>query len=367
MVLRLLQTISIILLLNAAVVAAEVPDAATVADHFLSFVNSSKAIVAMEPVEGARLAPDVPPVTVGTLFHLSGGGFVLVSSSMQLTPIKAYSLTADFRNLPPPVRDFILKEMEYHVRTLDAQGAVSPMALTPSRERWTFLLNYPDVRSAQAYTPGTHLLTTAWNQDAPYNDRLPEVNGTRVLAGCTNVAMGQLMRYHKHPAAGRGVAAYQWNGTPLKAVLYRPYNWDIMPDRVDAATPAYQRDAVALLMRDLGIANQTDFGVTGSGAAIQAGALVSYFGYADTLKTMDNLADAQAFYDTIRSEIDAERPVLLHFPGHITVADGYSSNPAGNEIHVNFGWGGGRRRLLFPRSDRHGRRLRVSTQPVDPL
>ncbi len=44
-----------------------------------------------------------------------------------------------------------------------------------------------------------------------------------------------------------------------------------------------------------------------------------------------NDGDETWFFETIRNEIEAVRPVLVSFPGHMTVADGYASYPTGKK------------------------------------
>ena len=168
------------------------------------------------------------------------------------------------------------------------------------------------------------------------------MNGQTVVTGCVNVAVAQVMRYHRHPAASQGVVSYLWDGPPeqtLKTILFRSYNWDNMPGEVDSTTPDYQADEVALLIRDIGIANQTDFDVAGSSTSLNSRMLLENFGYSTSLSDMDN-ADFGSFLATLRGEIDAERPVLLSLPGHMTVADGYRTDGTGESVHINLGWGG---------------------------
>lgn len=159
------------------------------------------------------------------------------------------------------------------------------------------------------------------------------------MTGCVNTALAQVLRYYRHPAASQGVVSYVWNGQRLKAILYRSYTWENMPDVLDATTSEYQVDEAARLIADLGIANETNFGLTDSGASIKTSALTENFGYSTALAQMTN-ADADTFFATLKTEIDAERPVLLSFPGHMVVADGYTVDDAGRKIHINMGWGG---------------------------
>lgn len=200
-----------------------------------------------------------------------------------------------------------------------------------------------------AYTVGTYLLQTKWNQTYPYNKFLPSVGDQTVVAGCVNVALAQVMRYYGYPASSKGVISYTW--TPpapqlpevLKTILYRSYNWTNMPDSVDATTPQYQADEVALLLKDLGIANRTAFDAGGSSTSLNTRILLENFGYSTGLSERGNGPDQAAFYaflTTLEEEIVAERPVLFTFPGHMTVADGYRTDDTGESVHINMGWGG---------------------------
>jgi hypothetical protein len=335
--------------LGLILVALAVPvhaagDEETVARNFLKFLRSDKTILSSEVLQGNLLDPALPLVTVGHLFHLQGGGYLLISSDRSISPVKAYSLTGDFSGLPESYRKALLSELELRFRVaLEAAGRMPLDAgTTETGARWDFLLGFEAGRIPLAYTDGTALLQTRWNQGYPYNKFLPQVGGETVVAGCVNIALAQVMRYHRHPAASQGVVSYLWDGPPsqtLKAILYRNYNWGNMPATADSTTPEYQTDEVALLIRDLGIANRTNFGINSSGTSLNSQTLLENFGYSTSLDSMSNTV-YPAFLAKIQSEIAAERPVLLTFPGHMTVADGYQTNQAGVSVHVNMGWGG---------------------------
>ncbi|MDL1964161.1 MAG: C10 family peptidase [Deltaproteobacteria bacterium] len=313
-----------------------------VARNFLKYLNSDKEIVSTRIIEGNH--PDSLPakVSVAFLANLKNGGYILVSTSRNLTPIKAYSLSDDFLTLPEAYKKFLLSEMEYNARTIMARKRTTQVAtVSQAQKSWDFLLNFEQVRATLAYTPDTYLLTTQWDQNDPYNKFLPESNGETVVAGCVNIAMAQVMKYHNYPAKGTGVASFSWDDQELKAIFYRTCNWENMPNVLDSTQPEpeYKVDEVALLIRDLAIMNHTDFGLDGSTASPNTDAWIENFGYSNSITSITN-DDVTLFFNILRSEIDAERPVLLCFPGHMTVADGYSSNETGREIHVNMGWGG---------------------------
>jgi hypothetical protein len=318
----------------------------TIAQNFLLFRGSDKQIVSTTLISANDLAPDKPEVAIAFLAKLGKGGYILVSTARSISPVKAYSLTGDFESLPEAYRRYLFHEAEARVRNPGTTGKY-PLGLSETEKSWDFLLQFdPARRTPLDYTPDTFLLTTRWNQDAPYNKFLPEIKEKdaeeNALACCVNVAMAQLMKYHNHPDTGQGVATYTWNDDVLEAVFARPYNWDNMPDTVALTESEYKVDEVALLIRDLAIMNRTSFGLTNSSATANFQALAEHFRYSRDIMTMDNVTDIDLFFDTLGQEIDKLQPVLLEFPGHMVVADGYSSNsdPTGRNIHINMGWGG---------------------------
>ncbi|MBW6484680.1 MAG: C10 family peptidase [Syntrophobacterales bacterium] len=359
---RLTGALCLVFLLFAAV-TAQAGDQATIASNFLKFLGSDKKIISEKIVERNILAPTLASVPVAHLFQLADGGYVLVATDRSISPVKAYSLAGDFAALPEPYQKAILDELELRVRVaaLPVAGR-TPLAtgVSETEARWNFLLSYDAAAARQplaVYEPGSYLLSSHWAQDYPYNKFLPLAasGGKNVLAGCVNVAAGQIMRYYKYPVAGEGVLSYTWEDkstdpatlTPLKAILYRNYDWDNMPDKLDAATPEYQADEVALLMRDLGVANHTNFGILDSSAVFLPQALVENFGYSTALATMDNTA-YEDFLTTLKGDLDAGRPLLLGLStridkegsDHMVVVDGYSADDPGRKVHLNMGWGG---------------------------
>ena len=343
----LAKALCLILLLFAAVPVHAAGDQETVALNFLKFLGSDKKIVSGEIVERSLLDPALAPIPVAHLFQLEGGGYLLVSKDRSISPIKAYSLVGDFAALPEAYRKAILAELELRVRAaLSGVAGRATLAAggTETEARWDFLLRFDATRQPlAAYTPGSHLLSTHWAQDYPYNKFLPASQGQNVLAGCVNVAVGQIMRYHKHPASATGVLSYVWSNQTLKAILYRSYDWDNMPDTLDGTIPEYLTDEVALLMRDLGVANRTNFGLNDSSASFSPDTLVENFRYSTSLSMKDNTTDYAGFLATLKGEFDAEppRPLLLGLPNHMVVIDGYTDVPSvGRKAHLNMGWGG---------------------------
>ena len=329
----------LILFIPQSVVAVQVnqDQATTVAQHFISYLGSSHIIDATEVLKQSGQ-------TVGYLMKLTPQGYILVAGNTIRVPIKAYSLTSNYENLPPAYTNSLLKGLKSSdpssLKPITTATTVVPLEGT-NQAYWTFLTNYSNKRLLKAspttYTPNTYLLNSRWNQGYPYNKFNPEMDNELTLTGCVPTALAQIMRYHAHPDAGNGVFTHIWNGQVLTAVMNRPFNWSIMPDTVDGSVDKYQQEEVAALMRDLGILNEADFGTQATAAYFHEEAFERAFNYAPIL-TMAN--DQANFFSTIVDEINQQRPLLLSLPDHLTVADGYASDGSGKRIHINLGWGG---------------------------
>ena len=322
-------------------------EASNLSKNFLAYLNASNTIDKIEPLT-------LSDQTVGYLMRLTPQGYILVAADTIRVPIKAYSFTSDFDHLPPAYTQTLVKELfipssEFATRamtlTKNTDGVKTVQDTAPEAinySYWNFLTDYTMSASkvTRSYTPDTFLLTTTWNQNYPYNKFNPLINDQLTLTGCTQTAIAQIMRYHLHPEFGSGVFTHIWDQQTLTAVMNRPFNWDIMPDIVNGSVETYQQDEVAALMRDIGILNETDFGVTTTSTdsfSLYKNDFARAFGY-DSIYQMES--DDPEFFITIADEIDNERPVLLSIPGHMTVADGYASDGTGKKIHVNMGWGG---------------------------
>jgi len=311
-----------------------------VAENFLKFKGAEKSITSSE-----LLIKDGK--TVGYLFNLSDRGYIVVPVSKSLSPIKAFSFTGDFAT---PYRNFL----ENQLLTAIEYGEVAQTRESDKiAKRWEFFKAFDSkvLRNIKSYTPNTTLLTTTWNQHAPYNNFFPSVGDSKTLTGCVQTAMAQLMNFHKYPLFAKGVLEH--NATiknsnsgvdryeKLSSVLYRNYNWELMSDSFAGEFNQTQTDEVAYLMRDLAIMNQAILGVSETSASNNNYALYKYFGYSKNYKSISSSETTFTdIFNIIKSQVDLEQPVLLSLPGHMVVADGYFSDSTGNFIHLNMGWGG---------------------------
>lgn len=184
------------------------------------------------------------------------------------------------------------------------------------------------------------LLTTRWNQTAPYNNMCPD----GAYTGCVPTAVAQLMNYWKWPKQSKG----EVDGTDFSGHVY---DWDNMLDiyGLDNETHenipynSVQAAAVAKLMADVGKAFGTRYLPGGSPTPFSDLALSANFGYNQETKIHTG-ATAAELQNVMKAELDLRRPILYagnpasgQGDGHAMVCNGYTSN---GYFHFNYGWGG---------------------------
>lgn len=203
----------------------------------------------------------------------------------------------------------------------------------------------PMLRAMQASRSNiSPLLTTKWDQKAPYNNDCPKLNGTQCVTGCVATAMAQVLNYHRYPTTGTGTHSYTWNGATLSFDYgATTFDWANMLDSYSSSSSYTQKAAVAKLMYGCGVSVDMNYTQSSSGSSdiLAAYALIKYFGCNKDVRYL-----RRAFYNTgeweelIYSELAASRPVIYggraSGGGHEFVVDGYESG----YFHINWGWGG---------------------------
>ena len=318
--------------LNAAQVLEA--DAHQVADRFFSAHSSRLSAGNSQAV--TRLAYKAEQGRFYVYDRGESGGFVVVAGDDRLPQVLGYGTTGDFSSadLPPAVQ-YWMDELDRQIALLQSHNCVE--------------VHHP-IKRATVVEP---LLTTQWNQLAPYNNYCPTYGTSggsvlRSLTGCVATAAAQVMNYHQWPPVGQGSHSYDClvNGvTPvrLSADFSRSvYRWDLMSDTYDENSSEESCDAVARLMSDVGIALDMAYG--SSSAALTRDvlpALEAYFGYADRSYMLNRDNYSAAEWDQILAdELSARRPIFYggtSSMGHAFVLDGLDNN---GYYHVNWGWGG---------------------------
>ncbi len=204
-------------------------------------------------------------------------------------------------------------------------------------------------RSRSGETGVGPLITANWDQGCYYNALCPaDSNGDcgHTPTGCVATAMGMIMRYWGYPAQGTGTHSYTPDGYPEQTVNFgaTTYDWDNMPDQLDASSTQAQIDAVSTLLWHCGVAVDMVYGAYSSSALDGAipQAFAGYFGYCNGAYFQSKGDDVE-WLSQVKASLDRNRP-LIYFAtdvtglgGHAFVCDGYD---ASEKLHFNWGWGG---------------------------
>ena len=196
------------------------------------------------------------------------------------------------------------------------------------------------------------LMTTKWDQEEPYNNLLPGNSSRRVLTGCVATALAQVLNYFKVPEHGIGQRTIYYNSTPVTANFEQDvYDWDNMRDTYNYGQYSdVEANAVAVLMRDCGVASNMDYGLDGSGAysTDAADGMRKYFGFTEAVcYERDNYYgykyySDEEWMDMVFTAISEDGPIYyggadVYNGGHAFVLHGYN---ASGKVYVNWGWSG---------------------------
>lgn len=268
-----------------------------------------------------------------SILGYSEGGFVVLTNDDRVKPVLGVSQT--------PYRAAGNPAFDWYLRAAEAAVSMSLNGTTPVTR---------SVLPADGFPKNVGpLLTTTWDQTAPYNDNLKkDNNGNPFLTGCVVTAMAQIMRYYKYPARGTGSHSYSSNGETLTADFSSVgYQWDKMRDSYPkGAYSVEEGQAVAELMRQLGVAVEMDYkpGLSSSYTSKAEYALVNYFNYnANLNRYTRNFYSEKEWMDLVYAELAAGRPIYYSGAdskwenGHAFVIDGYREDGL---VNVNWGWSG---------------------------
>lgn len=261
-------------------------------------------------------------------------GYVIVSGDDEMSELVGYAENGffDAENVPPQMQLWLDGYAEY----------VAAVQSGKAKARKILLSDSPSV----VVEP---LVTTKWNQDAPFNNFAPEYtddnnNTQRCATGCAATAMAQIMKFHNWPEQGVGHYSYEHQsfGTISSNFSEHVYDWTNMIDRYNNGEySSEQADAVALLMKDCGVSLNMNYGPV-SGASIYSyyPAFKNYFRYSSRTVNRSGCETAE-FTKIITDELQEGRPIIYcgtgEDGGHAFVVDGYDTNYF---LHVNWGWGG---------------------------
>ena len=270
-----------------------------------------------------------------------GNGFVIIAGDDAVAEsVLGYTDNGqfDYDQLPPNMKEWLddyARQIEW-LATHPVQGAVRRVSTHPAVAQ---------------------LMSSKWNQGAPYNDECPEYfNQGRSVTGCVATAYAQILYYQREKMVTETQAAMPaytgYTAHPTYGNLHvngipagSPIDWDAMTDTYGNNSSARSKQAVAQLMHYCGVGVKMDYTNSASGAQSYEvyNSLRNYFGFGNSVRyisyqtvSTDDEWDALAY-----QELAEGRPFYISGSndevGHAFVCDGYDGN---RRYHINWGWGG---------------------------
>ncbi len=171
-------------------------------------------------------ATETDPVRFHVINFENGQGFAIVSADKRTTPVYAYSSTGNI-DLQDAIQysgvgEFMECAELYFQDEIERFGGGPLTPFEPDSSLIDLMVQVPVIvdgiecvqRHVTVQDNKNALMSTAWDQLSPYNIFCPsytDSNGftRRYPAGCGPIAIGQIMAYHKYPAA-YGAYTFNW-------------------------------------------------------------------------------------------------------------------------------------------------------------
>jgi hypothetical protein len=309
-----------------------------------------------EPGPSTATSPlQVGGTTVAHVVTFETGGYMVMRADDDAPPVKLYSAVGALSNLPPAFLAVLEAELSGELAYLAARRPALRTATSRFAAQWQALLEDAPVTTTLAEPTGATvgpLLTLSWNQNWPYNYYAPLASGGpggRAYAGCVAAAMSMILRHHQWPAAVTTNYTYYDGGgscvgwRSVSNATLNAYQWANMPTAINSSSPTAQKQAIGQLMYHCAVTVDMDFEADGSGAYSMdvPPALQTYFACATSPVRYRSSYNNTQWYALLETNMLLQRPVYYSFystdGGHAVVCDGTRN---GNEIHLNYGWGG---------------------------
>lgn len=274
-----------------------------------------------------------------TVIGYNTGGFAVIANDDRFNAVLGYSDTEFDADKMPPALKAWMKALDEAMANKLTNGDDTPTGA--------------ELRSNDYPAEVQPMVTTTWDQSAPYNSIVVDNLHGDYYTGCVATGMAQVMKYHNWPITGEEYKTYRFqpdgSSTALRLVAdfeNTTYQWDDMIDNYDTRLHNYtdaQAEAVATLMYHCGVAVEMNYGLDGSGAFsnMAATAYNDYFRYSAKLYLRDIYTE-EDWMNMIYSELSSNRPIQYGGAtntnaGHSFVFDGYNAEGL---VHVNWGWSG---------------------------
>jgi hypothetical protein len=274
-------------------------------------------------------------------------GFVVMSLRREFSPVKANSDKWTFNpNVVGGLAELIKIKMADHIRAVEEKYGPVETASTAEiesvlefscRGAWNELAAYvpgsiTDVMPLVGnYNEGDILVTSAWDQNPPYNNECPNLgcsndNG-RALVGCVATAGAMIMRYWAWPPGN-----YQSPGDT--------YEWWNMRNEVEDTDPPEQQAAVAEISSDFGLQVGMNYGCDESGAYhsnVPPVYIQNTYNADCELVNREDYTPA-GWWSIIKANININQPTHYGVYKHSIICDGWRFDTWPNwEYHMNYG------------------------------
>ena len=361
-------------------------DASLVANHFMNVAAPSSADGVKRIAPAKRMVLKQTSAQTENQYYVyeneNGEGWVIISANDAVTPILAYSETGHFpiENMPSNLRKWMGKYDKF-IKRIETDGVE---ASEETQALWDELRQ--DIRRAQAAVVVGPLITTQWDQGAPYYNLCPGTGTNKAYTGCVATAMAQVMKYWEWPVNGTGSHSYkpldvnnpydEWTGKPNYSQRYTStlsanfetttYDWENMKNSYSGSATTAQKTAVATLMFHCGVATEMMYGNDDDGGSgtytlnytewdTNDNAQNAFYRFFKYKKPVGYMRDGlkygrETYYEKwtdadwtamVKEELDKHRPIMYGGAsdegGHSFICDGYNSS---DYFHFNWGWSG---------------------------
>ncbi len=297
----------------------------------------SKHVRAVQGQSAATALKEITRSEGYVIYAQDGGGFAVVSTDDVAPEILGYSDTEISGEITNTNFKWWLEAVNSVVKSAAQSNTTIKRVTKPDTQKYD-----PQVST---------LCTSRWDQEEPYWNMCPMGTKGRCLTGCVATAMSQVLYYHKGPAHGIGTRTIYYpannaSGTPVTADFGNDtYDWTNMVDTYTSGSyTTEQGNAVALLMRDCGVATNMDYSPSGSGAyhSETAAGLRQYFGIESAKYVTRSNYSEKDWMEMIYDQITRRQPIIyggddMMNGGHSFVLDGYDED---GFVHINWGWSG---------------------------
>ena len=285
---------------------------------------------------------DVPLLYV---YDIAEGGFIIASADDRASCLLGYTDSGNF--------DGAKQNKSFMSWLKCCSKTLSRIGIMPEQTRST-------MGSTRALSTSVEPLLgeIKWSDGLPYNMLTPMRVGypfgddtpitLNAAVGCAATALAQVMKYYEWPVTGTGSHTNENDSTQTIDFSQSNYQWSkMLPTYKFGGNESEESQlAVAQLMRDIGCAVDTEYGLSESFASDDAllRGLTTYFRYDKSMRFMKRTECSSDEWDNLlRTELNEKRPVIMLANELATlnrlyfVVDGYDTNSL---YHVNWCWGG---------------------------